>query len=150
MEQIIHDVAKSFKQKQQRRNRMTKKILVVDDDKNLQVVISDLLEAEGFEVIKGNDGEEAIRLYEQHIPDLVLLDIQMPKLDGYQAFFQIKEKFSDAKVVFMTGFAVDDETYRKAKDMSLVYLLMKPFSFDVLKETLNEVLNEKPPMNNLG
>lgn len=67
------------------------KILVVDDEKLVLDQISEVLETMGYEVIKGKDGKEAIKMFEKNNPDLLLLDIRMPNADGYEAYFEIKK-----------------------------------------------------------
>ena len=64
----------------------------------------------------------------------------MPTMDGYEAFFKIKEVHSEAKVIFMTAYAVDPNIHTRAKELNLIYVLMKPFSFDFLKELVADVL----------
>lgn len=62
---------------------MGSRILVVDDEKNIVDIIKYNLKKEGYEVMTAGDGEEALRLNEEFKPDIILLDIMMPKLDGY-------------------------------------------------------------------
>jgi len=119
---------------------MAKKILVVDDDEDTLVITSKVLKNEGYDIINASNGKQAILQYVEHKPDLVLLDIRMATMDGYDAFFKIKEVYPDAKVIFMTAYAVDEQIHRKAKELSLIYVLMKPFSFEFLKELVIDVL----------
>lgn len=119
---------------------MAKKILVVDDDKDSLEITSKVLQDAGYDVIEASGGNKAISQYEEQKPDLVLLDIRMPTMDGYEAFFKIKEIHPDAKVIFMTAYAVDEQIHQRAKELNLIYLLMKPFSFDFLKELVADVL----------
>ena len=119
---------------------MGKKILVVDDDKDSLEITSKVLQNVGYDIINARNGEQAISQYEEQKPDLVLLDIRMPTMDGYEAFFKIKEVHPNAKVIFMTAYVVDENTHARAKELNLIYVLMKPFSFDFLKELVADVL----------
>ena len=71
---------------------MMDKILVADDDLNICELLRLYLEKEGFEVVMAHDGEEAVAKFESEKPSLILLDIMMPKLDGWQVCRQIRQK----------------------------------------------------------
>lgn len=73
---------------------MGKKIMVVDDEINIVNIISFNLKKEGYEVITAGDGEEALRLLETETPELILLDIMMPKVDGYECCKRIRSRLS--------------------------------------------------------
>ena len=68
--------------------------LVVDDEQNIVNIIAFNLKKEGYEVLTAGDGEEAVEIVEKHQPDLILLDIMMPKMDGYEACRKIREKYN--------------------------------------------------------
>lgn len=81
---------------------MDRKILVVDDEKNIVDIIKFNLKKEGYEVITAEDGAEAIlKTYEEN-PDLILLDIMMPRVDGYEACKKIREKY-DTPIIMLTA-----------------------------------------------
>ena len=73
---------------------MGQTVLVVDDEQNIVNIIAFNLKKEGYEVLTAGDGEEAVEIVEKHQPDLILLDIMMPKMDGYQACRKIREKYN--------------------------------------------------------
>ena len=81
---------------------MSARVLVVDDEKNIVDIIKYNLKKEGYEVITAYDGEEAVKLNEENEPDLILLDIMMPKLDGYAACRKIREKY-DTPIIMLTA-----------------------------------------------
>lgn len=81
---------------------MGKKVLVVDDEKNIVDIISFNLKKEGYEVLKAFDGEEGIKNVFEYNPDLILLDIMMPKVDGYEACKKIREK-CDIPIIMLTA-----------------------------------------------
>ncbi len=111
-----------------------KTILVVDDDTDLLESMVDVIKSIKFDVITATNGEEAIAKFKEKMPDLVLMDIKMPKMDGYEAFFKIKESNPDAKIILITGNVVDEEKYKKAKAVNLILLVKKPCSVEFLKE----------------
>lgn len=73
---------------------MGQTVLVVDDEQNIVNIIAFNLKKEGYEVLNAGDGEEAVEIVEKHQPDLILLDIMMPKMDGYEACRKIREKYN--------------------------------------------------------
>jgi len=78
------------------------KILVVDDEKNIVDIIKYNLKKEGYEVMTAGDGEEALKLNEEFKPDMILLDIMMPKLDGYAVCRKVREKY-DTPIIMLTA-----------------------------------------------
>jgi len=111
-------------------------ILVVDDDEDLLNMLSTMIEHFGYQVVLARDGNEAITEYGKHQPDLVLMDINMPKKDGYDSFFDLTKNFPDAKVIFMTGYQ-DYSKWKKAKAKGAIYLMQKPFTSVFLKELIS-------------
>ena len=81
---------------------MSRKILVVDDTRNVQTLLSDYLCGQGFEVLTAGDGREAMQLVHEERPDLVLLDIMMPLMDGYQFINQLRKE-SALPVIMITA-----------------------------------------------
>ncbi len=73
---------------------MGQTVLVVYDEHNIVNIIAFNLKKEGYEVLTAGDGEEAVEIVEKHQPDLILLDIMMPKMDGYEACRKIREKYN--------------------------------------------------------
>ena len=113
------------------------KILIVDDDIDLLETLSETIKNFGYSnIITARDGEEAISQYKKQRPDLVLMDIVMPKMDGVTAFFKIKELDPLAKVIFITAYDPPDR-YDAAKRKGAIHLVKKPFSALFLKELIN-------------
>ncbi|WP_430884459.1 response regulator YycF [Fusibacter sp. JL216-2] len=81
---------------------MDKKILVVDDEKPISDIIKFNLVKEGFTVVVAYDGEEAVKLHDQVLPDLMLLDVMLPKMDGFQVCRKIREKHS-TPIIMLTA-----------------------------------------------
>ncbi|MEA5056840.1 MAG: response regulator [Anaerotignum propionicum] len=81
---------------------MDKKILIVDDEKNIVDIIAFNLKKEGYKVLRASDGAEGVRLTMEENPDLILLDIMMPKMDGYEACKKIREK-KNTPIIMLTA-----------------------------------------------
>jgi len=118
-----------------------KTVLLVDDDINVLEPIQYLLIQEGHKVITASNGNEAITKYNENTPDIVFMDIKMPVLDGYEAFNRIMELDKEAKIVFTSGYAIDNERLHKAKQKSLCGLLSKPFEIDSMIKMIEKYTN---------
>ncbi|MCQ4936190.1 MULTISPECIES: response regulator [Anaerotignum] len=81
---------------------MDKKILIVDDEKNIVDIIAFNLKKEGYKILRAGDGAEGVRLTMEENPDLILLDIMMPKMDGYEACKKIREK-KNTPIIMLTA-----------------------------------------------
>lgn len=82
---------------------MSIKVLIAEDDGNLRQGLIDLLEGEGYVVIAGKDGKEALDAFHQHQPDLVLLDVMMPEVSGFDVCRQIRRQNSHTPIVMLTA-----------------------------------------------
>jgi two-component system KDP operon response regulator KdpE len=102
-----------------------RKILVVDDEPTLVKLISQTLSHRGYEVLTAGDGQEALRLLFANKPDLVLLDVKMPKMDGWQTCSRIRE-LSDVPVVMLTGKHKSEEDIVRGLDYGADDYLIKP------------------------
>ena len=118
-----------------------RKIMVVDDEPAIRDLIVAVLEDEGYEVVVAISGRRAIELLPQERPDLVLMDIMMPEMDGREAFRRIRElpDLAHTPVVMMSAATAPD---RLAPRVSA--FLAKPFDLDHLLETIARVLEDQP------
>ena len=116
----------------------SKIILIADDDLDVLESTQYMLLDEGYEVITAHDGADAVDMYKKYEPDMVFLDIRMPVLNGYEAFFDIKKYNSDAKIIFITAFSVDSIKTEKARKMGLLDLLHKPIEFKQIIEVIQK------------
>jgi two-component system, cell cycle response regulator DivK len=120
---------------------MTKRILVVEDTEDNRQILRDLLTNAGFELIEAFDGEAGVQMATEHRPDLILMDIQLPTLDGYEATRQIKANpdLQHIPVIAVTSYALSgDET--KAVSVGCSGYVAKPFSPRVLLAKIREFL----------
>ena len=111
---------------------MTKTILVVEDDMELLDLYAEILQVNMYNVQVAINGEEAVSKYRQIHPGLVVMDGNMPKLDGYEAFSQIIEMDKNAKVVIVTGYSEFDLKNKRALEQGLVSVISKPIGVDTL------------------
>jgi len=102
-----------------------RKILVVDDEPTFVKLISQTLTHRGYEVLTAGDGQEALRLLFANKPDLVLLDVKMPKMDGWQTCSRIRE-LSDVPIVMLTGKQKSEEDIVHGLDYGADDYLIKP------------------------
>jgi CheY-like chemotaxis protein len=105
-----------------------KRILICDDDPAILRVLEVNLQIEGYDVLSGQNGEEAVEVATREHPDLIILDIMMPRLDGYQACERLKsqEDTKDIPVVFLSAKAQASDI-QKGKDYGVADYLTKPF-----------------------
>lgn len=114
------------------------KVLVVEDDETTSLVLKNFLKEEGFEVLVAFDGEEALRLFDSRAIDLLLLDVMLPKISGFQLLKQIREK-SDVPIIMLT--AMDDEYSQMVGFQQLADdYITKPFSPKIVIERVKSVL----------
>ena len=125
---------------------MMDKILVADDDLNICELLRLYLEKEGFEVVMAHDGEEAVAKFESEKPSLILLDIMMPKLDGWQVCRQIRQK-SDCPIIMLTA---KGETFDKVLGLELGAddYVVKPFDTKEIVARIKAVLRRSGPAGN--
>ena len=115
-----------------------KTVLLVDDDIDLLENTAYMVKSIGYDVVTAEDGQDAVFKYKDIKPDLTIMDVKMPKMDGFDAFFKIKQFDPDAKVVLITAFSIDEKKHLKAKSMSLIATINKPYSFEQLEETVTK------------
>jgi len=114
---------------------MAYKILVVDDEKDAVEVLKKRLTREGYEVSVAFDGEEALKKVQKDNPDVILLDLMLPKLNGFEVVKEVRTKFKDKWRPIIIISAKDDlETVKKSYNLEADHYLTKPCTMDhVLK-----------------
>ncbi|MCP4326209.1 MAG: DUF4154 domain-containing protein [Alteromonadales bacterium] len=124
--------------------QVTKRILVVDDIANNRNILEQMLVPIGFEIKKANDGVAAINSFKEWSPDLILMDIKMPVLDGMQAVQKIKLLPNGKEVaIIMVSATVLDETQKMVEQLGLNGFIKKPVEFKDLLEQINRCLGLK-------
>ena len=120
----------------------TKKIMVVDDEDSIRQSLSDVLKDEGFKVISARDGQEALKLLDSTQPDLVLLDIWMPGMDGTEVLKRIKIAHPGLQVIMISGHG-NIEAAVKAIKLGAYDYIEKPLSLEGVLLTVKRALGEK-------
>ncbi len=116
------------------------KLLIVDDEKNMQAVLERMLTQDGLHVFTANNGKEAIKLVKKEQPQVVLMDMQMPEMDGMTAFKEIKKLDSKKLIIMMTGFGTT-ETAIEAMQLGAYDYVTKPFDIPKLKGVVDSALS---------
>jgi len=116
------------------------RILVVDDEDALRTVLSAELEGEGYKVSSAADGSEAITVLKSQPFDLILLDIKMPNVDGFEVLKYVKENHPATKVIMLTGFA-DLKNAIESKKLGAEDFVSKPYDLVDLLTTVERVLS---------
>jgi DNA-binding response OmpR family regulator len=121
------------------------RILVVDDEPDLTQVSTLALEYHGFKVDSFNDPQEALTKYKPGLYDLVILDIKMPKMDGFELYHEIKKKDNNANVCFLTASELYYEEFRKkeyyALDRNL--FIRKPIENEELVKRITKMIETR-------
>jgi two-component system, cell cycle response regulator DivK len=120
---------------------MTQRILIVEDTEDNRKIIRDLLTAAGYELLEAPDGSEGVELAEKERPDLVLMDIQMPVVDGYEATRRIRAipELAKMPIIAVTSYALSGDE-GKARAAGCDGYVAKPFSPRQLLATIREFL----------
>lgn len=115
-------------------------ILIVDDEPSILQSLSGLLIDEGFEILTASNGYEALKIIDSEAPDLVLLDVWMPGIDGIETLKEIKKNSSSLPVIIITGHG-NVETAVKATKLGAFDLIEKPLNIDKVIVSINNALN---------
>ena len=120
------------------------RILVVDDEPDLTQVSTLALEYHGFRVDTFNDPQEALTKYESGLYDLVILDIKMPKMDGFELYHEIKKKDPQAKICFLTASELYYEEFRKKEycGMDRNLFIRKPIENEELVREIQKMITK--------
>ena len=116
---------------------MTRTIMIVDDEASIRTSLEGVLEDEGFKVVCAGDGHEALKTMEEEMPDLVLLDIWMPGIDGIETLKRMRELHPALQVIMISGHGTI-ETAVNATKLGAFDFIEKPLS---LEKTLVTIQN---------
>lgn len=130
---------------------MLKKILLIDDEPDFVAMITDLLETNGYKVFTANNGENGIKKCKECCPDLILLDIMLPKIDGLEVLYRLRNIHPDTKntpIIMITG-KTEIESFFQAKGFGATEYIIKPFHpEDLLSLIAKHLASENPELNN--
>src|SRR5262245_50309156 len=122
----------------------TKTVLIVDDDQELVDGLRMVLERQGYRVIRARDGHEGKAAIYNQRPDLVILDMMMPRMGGYPVLEHFRGK-TDAPPIIMITANEGSRHKAYAEYLGVVDYIRKPFAMERLLETVNKVLRQAPP-----
>ncbi len=120
---------------------LPKKVLIVDDEKSLSGLIMESLNlVGGFIVERAFDGKEAVEKYKAFAPDIVVMDVEMPVMDGYESSFKIKSMDPNARILVLTGNPGDIRAKKTINEGLALRLLRKPVKLMDLNRTISDNL----------
>jgi CheY-like chemotaxis protein len=121
-----------------------KKILLADDEEDIKSVVTLFLQSKGYEIITAYDGLSALDMARTEKPDLILLDVMMPVVNGYEVCSRLKadEELRDIPVVMLSAMA-QSESVDKGLSAGAVDYIVKPFDPVSMEQTIRRVLSEK-------
>ena len=118
-----------------------KKILIIDDEEDIRKILKMRLEQEGFTIVQANDGDVGAKTAEQEVPDMIIMDIMMPNMDGYSCLKEVRSlpKTKDIPVLMLSG-----KEEEKVRDLfafqKISGYIEKPFELDDLVVKVREIL----------
>jgi len=118
---------------------MAGKILIVDDQKGVRRLLEELFRREGWDVCCAGDGFKAIAKVQEQIPDLILMDVKMPNMNGLEATQEIMYKNPQIPIIMMTAYG-EIEVVKQALDAGVKRCVSKPFDIMLLRDMVNELM----------
>jgi len=116
-------------------------ILVVDDEEVMRELLEDVLALEGFSVATAEDGKAALLRVKECHPSLVISDIKMPRMNGFELLKALKERYPNLRVIIMTGYS-DDFTVRDALRLNADEYIIKPFNTKDIMAVVKSVMTD--------
>ena len=125
-----------------RRWRMPQKILVVDDDQDIVYILKSTLQKNGYEVVTAGNGEQALKLVETFVPDLMITDLTMPVMNGWYFSMKVRAdaRYKTTPIIIMSGL-LDREAEPEEYETATIYV-PKPFDIFKLMDKIKELLKE--------
>ena len=116
---------------------MAKTVLIIDDEESIRDILEVLLTGSGFEILKAESGEEGLDVASEKLPDLIILDVMMPRMSGYMVakHLRLDERLKDIPIILLTATA--NVAGNIMLDMPTPYRLTKPFNPDELIDMVN-------------
>ncbi|RAS73038.1 response regulator [Priestia endophytica] len=118
---------------------MEERILIVDDQYGIRILLTEVLQKEGYKTLQASNGFEAIDIAKERTPDLVLLDMKIPGMDGIEILKRLKELDDTVKVIIMTAYGELD-MIQEAKDLGALTHFAKPFDIDEIRQAVKKYI----------
>lgn len=115
-----------------------KRVLIVDDDKDIVSIVKAILSGRGWDIEAAYSGQEALEAVTSQKPDIILLDIMMPEMNGIEVLKRLKKIDADARIIMITAFG-DVESYLDSMELGAYEYINKPFETDELLEMIDRV-----------
>jgi DNA-binding NtrC family response regulator len=116
------------------------KVLIVDDDEDIRSILSDIIKSEGYKTIAAGDGRKALEKVREHSPEVVLLDVRLPEIDGMQVLKEIKKMNSDTVVIMLTAYGRLADAVQSVKMGAFDYIT-KPFDNEEVLSNIKKALH---------
>ncbi|MBN1157035.1 response regulator [Candidatus Woesearchaeota archaeon] len=122
---------------------MPKRIMIVDDEKNLRELVKAIFNAEGIVVIEADSGKECLKMLKTEKPDLILMDIMMPRLSGIETIKKIRKnpKTKRMKIIFLTVMKTTETAKSELSKLNVLDYIVKPFNIDDLVKRVKTFLS---------
>ncbi|MEI2389996.1 response regulator [Priestia megaterium] len=121
---------------------LAEKILIVDDQYGIRILLTEVLQKEGYTTFQAANGFQAIDITKEQAPDLVLLDMEIPGMDGIEILKRLKQHDETIKVIIMTAYGELD-MIQEAKDLGALTHFAKPFDIDEIRKVVREYIPVK-------
>lgn len=121
-----------------RNSASTRPLVLVAEDNPSNYKLVEVILRNSYDLLHAENGQEAVELYRKHRPSVVLMDINMPVMDGYEALSQIRQFDPSARVAALTAYAFESDRQRM-QEVGFDKCLSKPLSIDILKQTVAEL-----------
>ncbi|MFS8606002.1 response regulator [Priestia aryabhattai] len=121
---------------------LAEKILIVDDQYGIRILLTEVLQKEGYTTFQAANGFQAIDITKEQAPDLVLLDMKIPGMDGIEILKRLKQHDETIKVIIMTAYGELD-MIQEAKDLGALTYFAKPFDIDEIRKVVREYIPVK-------
>ncbi|TYR80194.1 response regulator [Priestia megaterium] len=118
---------------------LTEKILIVDDQYGIRILLTEVLQKEGYQTFQAANGFQAIDIAKEQSLDLVLLDMKIPGMDGIEILKRLKQYDETIKVIIMTAYGELD-MIQEAKDLGALTHFAKPFDIDEIRKVVREYI----------
>ncbi|WP_088036758.1 response regulator [Evansella clarkii] len=120
---------------------MGKKLLIVDDQFGIRVLLNEVFEKDGYETMQASNGKQALKIIEEKEPDLILLDMKIPGMDGLEILKEIKKMDVKSHVIMMTAYG-ELEMINEAMRLGALTHFAKPFDIDEVRAEVRKYLND--------
>lgn len=120
---------------------MARKILLIDDDQDLREMVAEALQEDGFDVTQAKNGERGIERLNDSDPDLIIVDLMMPKMDGFEFLSSVKSRNLKSPIVVFSGY-IESETETIILEMGASAFVKKPLVYDELIGVIEKLTKE--------